>query len=276
MPTRYAKIIQLLESRSIMPESPPSLAPMREAFGRVLPSKNFCPEQTIVVAGTNGKGSVCAALEALFLAAGETVGLYTSPHLQQTTERIRINGATISEDLFCTAYEQVDILTHDLYLTHFEILTLMAGWLFYSHCTRLDRFIFEVGLGGTWDATNAIPHQHCVITSIGYDHENLLGNTLTSIARNKFGIIGPDSLVVHSPFPEEVQTLVAEMRTDQDSARPENWIPSVPFQVQVEMQKPGTPIFYQNPVGPNAPGPPRQSIRPKRRDCAHTFSCPGL
>lgn len=227
----YLEIIRQIENRGIMPEGPPTLEPMTRGLERLLPHLKIDPLKTIVVAGTNGKGSVCATLEALFLAAGETTGLYTSPHLEETTERIRINGSDISQELFCHAYQVVETKTKDLRLTHFEILTLIAAWVFYSGemIPPPKWCIFEVGLGGTWDATNAIPHQNCVVTSLGFDHENLLGNTLPEIAANKFGIVTPKAIVVHAPLPPEVQPLAAKIQ----SATQSEWIECVPYQMKV-------------------------------------------
>ncbi len=224
-----------------MPDRPPSLVTMQEALDLLLPSSCWRPKKTVIVAGTNGKGSVCATLETLFIAAGETVGLYTSPHLEETTERIRINGAHLSEEQFCQIYSEVKSLLPGMKLTHFEILTLMAAWAFFSGRTHtpVDRAIFEVGLGGTWDATNAIPHDHCIITQLGYDHQNLLGNSLTEIAKNKFGIIQKNALVVHSPLPDEVQSLATETQ----EATGSTWIPSSSIIERVEIHG-REPIFY--------------------------------
>ncbi len=227
----YPEIIKKIEDLELMPETPPSLDRIKEGLKKILTSSSFQPHQTIVVAGTNGKGSVCVFLEALFLSMGESVGLFSSPHLEETTERIRINGKDIEKNLFCKAYEIVNKKTKDLKLSHFEILTLIAAWVFYSKESDLitQRFIFEVGLGGTWDATNAIPHQNCVITSLDYDHQNLLGHTLKEIALSKFGIIGPQSIVVHSPLPKEVQSVAQEVQISTKSY----WRQSAPFSLKV-------------------------------------------
>jgi dihydrofolate synthase/folylpolyglutamate synthase len=223
-----------------MPDAAPSLDPMHLGLARVLPRVQIDPNQVIVVAGTNGKGSVCATLEALLLDAGETVGLYTSPHLEETTERIRISGCDISRELFCQAHQKVVERTHDLRLSHFEVLTLMAAWVFFSGegTAPVKKAIFEVGLGGTWDATNAIPHLNCVITSLGYDHQNLLGSSLAEIATNKFGIITDKARVVHSPFPEEVEPLAETLQKTTKTS----WTKSAPFTLQIRKEQ-GTPSF---------------------------------
>ena len=226
----YPQIIRELESRTVMPDRPPSLQTTQEALKRVLSTPSFRPERTLVVAGTNGKGSICATLEALLLSANQRVGLYTSPHLIDTRERIRIQGQDVSIDLFCKAYHQVQGQTEDLGLSHFEMLTVMAAWIFFSSdaAQHLDWFIFEVGLGGLWDSTNAIPHQFCGIASLGFDHQNLLGNTLTEIALNKFGIIHSGAQVIYTPFPEEVKPLARKIQAQTQS----HWIPSVPYEYE--------------------------------------------
>lgn len=245
----YTSIVRELESLGVMPDRPPSLLTMVQGLDQLFYSDEvgkLDPEKTILIAGTNGKGSVAATLEALFLAAGKKVGLYTSPHLEETTERIRLSGQDISQELFCEVYREVISRTTALKLTHFEVLTLMAAWLFYSNRWAnerggpLDWVILEVGLGGTWDATNAIPHRHCVITSLGYDHQAILGKSLEEIALNKFGIIPSgrpsdgqtDATVVHSPFPSEIQDFVKKVKA---TLPVREWRECVPFEVQVDL-----------------------------------------
>jgi dihydrofolate synthase/folylpolyglutamate synthase len=236
-PTNYREIIQDIEARSIMPQSAPSLLPMQKALEKILPLGQFRPKKTIVVAGTNGKGSVCATLESLFLAAGKTVALCTSPHLAETTERFRINGQEISQEVFCQAYKAISIQTQELPLTHFEVLTAMAAWLFFSERATVpspEYVILEVGLGGVWDATNAIPHDYCIITSLGFDHQNLLGNTIEEIASNKFGIIQQGAKVVYSPFPTEAQESLLRLAKAVQAKTGSQWVASVPFESFIE------------------------------------------
>jgi dihydrofolate synthase/folylpolyglutamate synthase len=210
--------------------------------------------QTIVVAGTNGKGSVCATLEALLLSAGKRVGMYTSPHLKETTERFRVNGQDISEEVFIQAYQAVfsktDGQTDGMSLSHFEMLTLMAAWIFYSEkiIPPLDWVILEVGLGGTWDATNAIPHKNCIITPLGLDHQQLLGNTIEEIAANKFGITSNGALVVHSPLPEEVRSLALQTQEKTQS----RWMESIPAVWSVQYTGNEPKFIIHTPWG-NAP-----------------------
>jgi len=148
------------------------------------------PEQVILVAGTNGKGSVCKALEILLSAAGERVGLFTSPHLQSATERIRCRSANISEAEFIELYDRCKNLVERFSLSHFESLTLMSTFAFFTDAIdrRVDRAVYEVGVGGRWDPTNAIPHSVAVVTRLGLDHAELLGPDLASIAAHKFAI----------------------------------------------------------------------------------------
>ena len=222
----YAEAVAALNARENFPQKPPSLLPMREALHKIgfeqypLYTKiRQNPERSIIVAGTNGKGSVCATLEALLSSAGELCGLYTSPHLVEPTERMRLNGIDISKENFARAYDKIAGLTQGMELTQFEMLTLMAVWYFGSGEAGpvVDRLILEVGLGGTWDATNAIPHGMAIITTLGIDHENLLGKTLPEIAENKFGVVQKISefsnqgmKVIHSRLPNEVESLMKE------------------------------------------------------------------
>lgn len=192
-----------------MPDRAPSLAPMQEALARL--ELSFSPRRVILVGGTNGKGTTCAILESLLLSAGCRVGLYTSPHLVETTERIRLNGKDISEEEFVSVFDSIQKPLEGMSLSHFEMLTLMAARYFTDH--KLDWMIFEVGLGGTWDATNAIPHHWAVLSRIGRDHEDVLGNKIESIFENKVGICRPGAALIHFPFPPEIpESLVDQFK----------------------------------------------------------------
>lgn len=140
--------------------------------------------RTIHVAGTNGKGSVCAMLAEIFKAQGLRVGLFTSPHLESYCERIKINGENISESDFAEMIFRVKACNVEA--THFEVLTAAA--FEYFRARAVDIAVIEVGLGGTLDSTNVITPELSVITNVALDHENILGD-LESIARNKAGII---------------------------------------------------------------------------------------
>lgn len=140
----------------------------------------------ITVTGTNGKGSTCAFIAALLESQGLSVGIYTSPHLIHYQERIAINQQLVSEASICHAFEKIEQARGDISLTYFEFGTLAAFLLFQQ--ARLDAVILEVGLGGRLDAVNLIDADIAVITSIGIDHEEWLGNTRESVAFEKAGI----------------------------------------------------------------------------------------
>ena len=157
-----------------------------EALGR--PDRAF---RTIHVAGTKGKGSVSRLLVALLRRAGLRVGLYTSPHVEHLRERIAVDGTPIGDAELVSAFNVLAHLDARLFrdLTVFELLTAAAFWAFRE--ARVDAAVIEVGIGGRLDATNVISPDLCVITTIGYDHMDLLGDTLEQIAKEKAGIIKP-------------------------------------------------------------------------------------
>ncbi len=179
------------------------------------PQQHFA---VVHVAGTNGKGSVCAAIEAVLLAAGFRVGLYTSPHRVRFHERIRINGVEVADEaLACalaaceTAAEQVRTeQSHEA--TFFEITTAMAFFCFREAGVQVA--VIETGLGGRLDATNIVLPVTSVITRIAMDHEAYLGNTLEAIAREKAGIIKRGRPVVAGPQEEGVETLLRRAAAD--------------------------------------------------------------
>jgi len=148
----------------------------------------------IHVAGTNGKGSTCAMLESIYRAAGYRVGLYTSPHLVRFSERIQIDRQQISEADIATLVAEAKPWTEGLEVTFFEFVTLLA--LLYFARNRCDIVVWETGLGGRWDATNIVTPLASVITNIGWDHQQWLGDTLAKIAAEKAGIIKPQIPVV--------------------------------------------------------------------------------
>jgi len=156
------------------------------------PEKNF---PSIQVAGTNGKGSVSAMLERIFRLNGFKTGLYTSPHLVNVRERIRLNGRMIPEKTFCHLLLDIKKREKKLKktgevsgsLTFFEILTLCAFNYFSQEA--VDLAVLEVGMGGRFDATNVVRPEISVITSISYDHQQYLGKTIAEIATEKAGVI---------------------------------------------------------------------------------------
>ncbi|PIQ12614.1 MAG: bifunctional tetrahydrofolate synthase/dihydrofolate synthase [Hydrogenophilales bacterium CG_4_9_14_3_um_filter_59_35] len=144
------------------------------------------PFPIITVAGTNGKGSTCAMLEAILLAAGYRIGLYTSPHLLRYNERVRINGFEASDEALCEAFAAVEQARGEVSLTYFEFGTLAAVWLFVR--AGLSAVILEVGLGGRLDAVNAFDADCAVLTSVDFDHMDYLGDSRLAIGYEKAGI----------------------------------------------------------------------------------------
>jgi dihydrofolate synthase/folylpolyglutamate synthase len=175
------------------------------------------PEQrfrSVLIAGTNGKGSTSATLSSILLAAGYRPGLYTSPHLDRVNERIRIAGAPISDDDFARHYFRVDDCAGQLvsegklpaYPSFFETLTAQAFCAFAE--AKVDLAVLEVGMGGRLDATNVVEPLVSVITDISLDHTEWLGNTISEIAREKAGILRPNGTLVTLPqHPEANQTI---------------------------------------------------------------------
>ncbi|PVX46448.1 dihydrofolate synthase/folylpolyglutamate synthase [Flavobacterium sp. 103] len=157
----------------------------------------------IHVAGTNGKGSTSHMLASILQEAGYKVGLYTSPHLKDFRERIKINGAEISETFVCEFIEQHKAFFEENDMSFFEMSVGLAFDYFAKE--KVDIAIIEVGLGGRLDATNIITPLISVITNIGIDHVQFLGNTLESIATEKAGIIKPNIPVVIGEYTPETQ-----------------------------------------------------------------------
>jgi dihydrofolate synthase / folylpolyglutamate synthase len=161
----------------------------------------------IHVAGTNGKGSVCAMIDSICRAQGYRTGLFTSPHLVTFRERIRVNGEMISEDAVANGLTSIRnlVANWEPHPTFFEVVTALA--LKHFSDTNVDIAILETGLGGRLDATNAVQSDVSVITPIDFDHEKWLGKTISEIAAEKAGIIKPGVPVVSAcqrPEAEEV------------------------------------------------------------------------
>ncbi|MCG2835730.1 bifunctional tetrahydrofolate synthase/dihydrofolate synthase [Photobacterium sp. WH77] len=145
------------------------------------------PAPTVItVAGTNGKGSTCAILEAILQQAGYSVGVYSSPHLVRYNERVRINGQELDDSEHSQAFAAVESYRQDTSLSLFEFGTLAALNLFKTH--QVDVVVLEVGLGGRLDATNIVDHDVSVITSLAIDHVDWLGNDIEVIGYEKAGI----------------------------------------------------------------------------------------
>jgi dihydrofolate synthase/folylpolyglutamate synthase len=170
--------------------------------------------KVIHVAGTNGKGSVCAMIDSICRAQGYRTGLFTSPHLITFRERIRVNGEMISEEAVADGLSVIrNLLTDwDPHPTFFEVTTALALKCFSE--AKLDLVVLETGIGGRLDATNAIQSDVSVITQIEFDHKEWLGNTLAEIAKEKAGIIKPGIPVVSVPQRPEPEKIIRERAAD--------------------------------------------------------------
>ncbi|TVT79067.1 bifunctional tetrahydrofolate synthase/dihydrofolate synthase [Pseudomonas sp. H3(2019)] len=142
--------------------------------------------RVITVTGTNGKGSTCAFVASLLRVQGLTVGVYNSPHLLRYNERVQINGVEATDAQLCEAFAAIDAGRGEISLTYFEVGTLAAFWLFQR--AALDAVVLEVGLGGRLDTVNLVDADVALVTSIGVDHADYLGNTRESVAFEKAGI----------------------------------------------------------------------------------------
>ena len=180
------------------------------------------PEQTypiIHVTGTNGKGSTIAFMRELFLSHGKKVGIFTSPHIVNIHDRICINGQPISDVDFIRLANQVKEMEQRLLETHdqlsfFELLTVIA--LLYFKEQGVDLVLLEVGIGGLLDTTNVVTGEIAVITSIGLDHQETLGNSLEEIAEQKAGIFKPEKAAVIANLAPEAQLVCQKIAEDLD------------------------------------------------------------
>ena len=251
MRMNYEELVLYIESK----ENFNKVSYLHEALEAL--SLDIDSHKVILVAGTNGKGSTCVTLQNLFLGIGKNVGLFTSPHMEKINERIKFNGQDVSDEDFCNLFYDVRKKLPSTYsdnLSCFEWLTLMAAYYFFEiHCDDIDFGIFEVGLGGTKDATNALPHDICAIAKLGYDHTDVLGNTIEQIADNKFGIITENSTVFHMKFPSEIASLVEKYRREKKA----KFIQSCDFFLKVNKSKPIPEFFVRTSFGEfklNLPG----------------------
>lgn len=204
----YLRAEALLSSGS-WSQASAGLGRIRELMERLSdPQKRL---RIVHVAGTNGKGSTCAMLAEILRRAGYKTGLSISPHLETVRERFCINGEMISEAVFAEAVSVLLDAARGMAdpPTRFELYTALAlCWFAREKC---DIVVLETGMGGKLDSTNVIdPPLACVITSIGFDHTQYLGDTLPAIAREKAGIIKPGSVLVCAPGPEEVLDVFRE------------------------------------------------------------------
>ncbi|MDH3645204.1 MAG: bifunctional tetrahydrofolate synthase/dihydrofolate synthase [Gammaproteobacteria bacterium] len=165
---------------------------------------------SIVVAGTNGKGSCAAYLESIFEATGIRTGVYTSPHLRQFHERIRVNGASVGDLDIVAAFHRVESARMDVTLTYFEYATLAALCIFRDR--DVDLCILEVGMGGRLDAVNVVDGAVSVISSIGLDHQGWLGEDRNAIAFEKAGVFRRDqpAVIGERDPPESIAQVAAQ------------------------------------------------------------------
>ncbi len=169
------------------------------------PHLNF---RSVLIAGTNGKGSTACTLASILTAAGQLTGLYTSPHLEKPNERIRINREEITDEAFARLFFQVHDVAHDLVSrdilpqlpSYFEMLTAQA-FLYFAE-SKVDIAVLEVGMGGRLDATNVVEPLLSIITDISLDHMEWLGPTITDIAREKAGILRRGGTMIGLPAPQ--------------------------------------------------------------------------
>lgn len=171
--------------------------------------------KSIHIAGTNGKGSTSNLLAAIFQKAGYKTGLYTSPHIHDFRERIRIDGKMISEEFVVDFVEKTKIVSESIQPSFFELTVAMAFNYFADE--KVDIAIIETGLGGRLDSTNVIFPELSVITNIGFDHVNLLGNTLEAIAKEKAGIIKSNTPVVIGEFTSETRKVFEAKATEMNA-----------------------------------------------------------
>ena len=176
------------------------------------------PAQVIHVAGTNGKGSVCAMAETICRAAGHLTGLFTSPHLVSFRERIQVDGEMIAEEKVASGLTETRdlISTWDPHPTFFEIATALA--LRHFDKTGCEILILETGMGGRLDATNAVLSSVSVITPIDFDHEKWLGYSIAEIASEKAGIIKPHVPIVSAPQLKEAEVVIWKRAAECDAA----------------------------------------------------------
>jgi dihydrofolate synthase/folylpolyglutamate synthase len=177
------------------------------------PHLNF---RSVLIAGTNGKGSTAATLASILTASGARAGLYTSPHLERVNERIRIGNIEISDDDFARLYFRVHGVAHQMVQdrrlpqmpSFFELLTALA-FLYFAEA-KIDLAVLEVGMGGRLDATNVVDPLLSIITDISLDHTEWLGTTLAAIAREKAGILRPAGTLITLPQLPEVNQVLTE------------------------------------------------------------------
>jgi dihydrofolate synthase/folylpolyglutamate synthase len=207
MPNNLAEWLTHLESLN-----PKTIALGLERIADVKQRLNLQPYFPIViVGGTNGKGSVCAMLESILHAAGYRVGCYTSPHLLEYNERVRVSKQSANDAELCAAFKKIEKVRGDIQLTYFEFGTLAAMQMFIEQ--KVDVAILEVGLGGRLDAVNIFDADCAVVTSIDIDHTDYLGDTREKIAFEKAGIFRAGKVAVFgdTDVPQAIRTQAEKM-----------------------------------------------------------------
>jgi len=223
------------------------------AHMRVLLAALEHPERrfpSVLIAGTNGKGSTAATLASILQASGLRTGLYTSPHLIRINERIQIDGQKITDDRFALLHDLIERTAERLveegdlpwHPSFFEMLTAMAFEHFATN--KVDIAVLEVGMGGRLDATNVVDPRVSVVTDISLDHQKFLGNTIAEIAREKAGILRPGGIVVTLPQMRETNDVIGEAVLERDAraVSAAQYVPPVSPKAEsyLEKQKPLT------------------------------------
>jgi dihydrofolate synthase/folylpolyglutamate synthase len=216
--TAVASMFALGHELAQAPSHKFDLAHMRVLLGAMEDPERTFP--SVLIAGTNGKGSTAATLASILRSSGLKTGLYTSPHLVRINERIRVNGDEIGDDEFAGLHGEVDRRAEALigreelpwHPSFFEMMTAIA----FAHFARqgVDIAVLEVGMGGRLDATNVVEPLVSVITDIALDHQKFLGDTVGEIAREKVGIIRPGGVVVTLPQQPEANDVIGNAILD--------------------------------------------------------------
>lgn len=212
---------------------------------------------SVLIAGTNGKGSTAATLASILNASSLSIGLYTSPHLARPNERIRVARAEISDDDFARLYFRVDDAARQLLLagkvprspSYFEVLTAQA-FLYFAE-RHVDIAVLEVGMGGRLDATNVVEPRVSIITDISLDHTEWLGSTIAAIAREKAGILRRDGVMVTLPQHPDANRVLGEVAIELN-VRGVSAVPYMPSSLNVagpyEIQVLGASILVDSPL----------------------------
>lgn len=266
----YAQAINRLHTLGLELAAPVSGAPRRKfdlQQMRTLVAALDHPERafpSVLIAGTNGKGSTAATLASILAAAGHRTGLYTSPHLERVNERIRINGRDISDDDFARLYFHVDAKAEALVasgaLPHppsfFEMLTALAFVHFAEQ--KVSLAVLEVGMGGRLDATNIVEPLLSIITDISLDHTEWLGPTIDAIAREKAGILRPNGTLITLPQHPEANRAIGEVATalEVTAINAATYMPSSAIRSSEISQQPvATILLDEEPIALDTPLP---------------------